>query len=386
MRSGKLPIRVRSLSPGCRKRKMRRRILLLLSLLLGVELLAGCAARASAPDPTAFLYLGQDAQGRMQLFKTSIDGDSSQQLTHAADVLQYAIAPGGRSVAYVTREEDTGAIIWQLTIGRQQAKPAQLHDCGDAACEQVVWAPDGRRLIYEQRTAAQPGVPTLWWLDTETGETLPVLADNAPATAVSLSPDGSWLSYASPQTETRVLYHFESGRRFSVASQTGTPASWHPDSTQLLISDLNLVVFHGDDGADHQTHAHDYAQSANLFVTDIFSEERRPLTTAGEVDDGYAAWSPAQDWIAFGRKPARTAAGRQIWLVRPDGSEERPLTNDLTYHHGALSWSGDGRYLLYQRVDLATAEATPSVWLYDLTTGDARQLLADGAQPAWLAP
>jgi dipeptidyl aminopeptidase/acylaminoacyl peptidase len=55
------------------------------------------------------------------------------------------------------------------------------------------------------------------------------------------------------------------------------------------------------------------------------------------------SWSPTGEWIAFLRL-GRTCA---LWLVRPDGSEERrvPTTGDVSV--GTPRWSPDGKELYY---------------------------------------
>ena len=100
------------------------------------------------------------------------------------------------------------------------------------------------------------------------------------------------------------------------------------------------------------------------------------------VADNAAAFSPDGAWIAFGRTPANTAAGRRLWLMRADGSDARPLTNDPAVTHGPPVWSPDGRTLLFQRYD--PAEETTSVWRLDVATG-AETLVAEGGYlPGWL--
>src|ERR1035437_7743216 len=54
-------------------------------------------------------------------------------------------------------------------------------------------------------------------------------------------------------------------------------------------------------------------------------------------------------WIAFG---ARTEKGDwDLFVMRPDGSGRRNLTNTSDYNEAAPRFSPDGRKLLYRRLD-----------------------------------
>jgi Tol biopolymer transport system component len=76
--------------------------------------------------------------------------------------------------------------------------------------------------------------------------------------------------------------------------------------------------------------------------------------------------------------------GKQIWLMRPDGSEAHYLTNDTDIHSGLPEWSPDSRYLLYQRYPLKELGAQPGVWLLDIQTGKTQELVKPGNRPTWL--
>ena len=75
-------------------------------------------------------------------------------------------------------------------------------------------------------------------------------------------------------------------------------------------------------------------------------------------------------------------AGR-IWQLLATGGEGDPLTDEPNVRQGALSWSPDGRSLLFQRTFLQQL-ATAGVWLLDVQTGEERLLAEQGAWPAWL--
>jgi TolB protein len=334
--------------------------------------------------PVAFLR--EDRTGTWQLFMTAAPGgNTGTQLTQeATDVLELAVSPTGDLIATVVARDDGGTDLKLLDWnGRTINNPRLLLQCPAESCGRLVWHPDGRRLIYERR---QGNTPTLWWLDTETGETITVLADEtAVSQAAALSADGNWLSYTDPANQEMRLYSFGSGAQQGLANGLGSTAVWHPSQPQFLFSDYDLLVYHANESeADHQEHAHDFAEAIHLYLGDTNGEWNPLLSEAGKVDDANPAWSPDGKWIAFGRKPIGTTAGRQLWLMRADGSEARGLTAALNVHHGPPVWSEDGRYLLFQRFDTTTPDTPPGIWLLEVGTGELTAVSETGSLPAWL--
>lgn len=331
-------------------------------------------------------YLQENELGQWELAAAQLNDPTYRQLLSlpGEDLLEFAVSPNGRSLAYIIQHADGRQQIRLLQWnGRQASQHQTLLDCEQGSCGQLLWHPDGRRLVYQQR---QAGGPRLWWLDSQTGETVTVLAD---ATAVSqgaaLSADGNWLSYADPLHEEMVLYSFVDGTQHRLSNVLGSTAVWHPALSQFLFSDVSLLVFHGDgEQTDHQAHEHAFEQSFHLYSGDSSGNWHLLLGSSSNVDDANPAWSPDGQWIAFGRKPAGTSAGRQLWLMRADGSEARPLTADLTVQHGPPRWSPDGRYLLFQRFDNNQTNPNPAIYLLEIETGTLTAVVEAGILPAWL--
>lgn len=331
------------------------------------------------------LYLGWDETGQTQLYQLEI-GDEPKRLTDIeSGVFDFAVAPDGKTIAFSSVEEMESS-IWLLRNGRSLK---HLLTCQIAECTQPIWAPDSQRLIYEKRKLTgngETGAPYLHWLDTQSGETLPVLADETErGSGARLSPNGKWLSYVSPEELGVTVYNFEDDRRHFVPNEIGIPASWHPDSTQVVVPNLDIAVLHGDEGEDHQAHGHDFETAVYLFNFNIASRERTQISPQMSIDDSNVSWSPDGEWLVIGRKTPRTTSGRQLWLMRPNGSDSRALTNDLNVHYGPASWSGNGRYLLFQRFDLQQPDSDPSIWIIDLETGEMSEVAVRGMQPVWFS-
>lgn len=326
-------------------------------------------------DEPSILYISWENENDFnQLYVIQPDGRGRQQLTNEpGGILDYAISPDGRQIVYSARKTNGSADLW--LISAQGGDRRQLLACPDATCTQAVWSPDGRRLVYERRNipvpGAPPGPPRLWWLDSQSGETLAVFQDNQwLGLGARFSPDGRWLSYIAPVNQEIQVYNLETGASLIIPSKTGEPATWSLDSASLLVSEMQ---FQGERFAIHLFRA--YLADASLS-----NLSGRNLDT----NDGLPVYSPDGEWIAFGRKKPRAPMGKQLWLMRPDGSEVTAMTENPDIHYGKPAWSPDGRQIVMQGYLLAEPGAQPTLWLLDVASGEMQEIVSPGIQPAWL--
>jgi Tol biopolymer transport system component len=257
---------------------------------------------------------------------------------------------------------------------RRRRRPApMLIACPDGACSQPAWSPNGQQLIYERRSFAgvggPPGPPRLWWYDLVTGDTLAVFSDTQwLGYGVNFSPDGRWISYVAPNTQGIEVYNLETSQNLFILSRTGEQATWSPTNNELMLTQLQLET------AEFAIH---------IVRANLETEEVTNVSGTEPSNDSWPAYSPDGEWVAFTRQAAGSVGGKQLWLMRPDGSEAHPLTDNLDAHHGAPQWSPNGRYLVMQRF-LLSAPENMGIWLLDVETQEIRELAVPGVSPDWL--
>jgi TolB protein len=370
---------------ACAMRSRRFLLPVILSIVLSLVLLAGCTAKTRR-NPGAVFYLGWDTQDNVQLYLQESGSEAEQITEFAGGVRDYALSPDGRLVALTVKSETGSDEIW--VAHTDNFSPRKLHDCQQAACSGIEWAPDSRRLLFELRDIEPDGAagpPSLWWLDAELGAVKPLFEDNqSRADNGRLSADGSWVAFHSPEEDGLVIYNLRNGSSQFVLNEIGTAVAWNPAGSQLVLPQLDLVILHGDDGDDHEAHEHEYKTAVYLLLVDLETGEQKLIGGGHQGEDSVPQWSPDGEWIAFGRRAQGTGAPRQLWIMRADGSDARALADDPAVNYGPPSWSSDGRFLIFQQIEQDDFDGAPSVWRLDVQTGE-KELIAHGAmQPSWV--
>lgn len=320
------------------------------------------------------LYVAKDDADNDQIYMIRQSGGEPAQLTSAPyGIYDYSLSPDTSLIVYSALRDDGGSDL--RAVSSDGSEEHLLLACPEEVCSGAAWRPNSQSLIYERRTmlapGAAPGSPRLWWLDLANNETVPVFDDTQIlGYGPGWSPDGEWLSYVAPSSQGVQVYNVSSGRDFLIPSRMGGLAVWSPGGDELLVSDIQ----HTTDGF-----------TVHLLKAATETGELIDVTGEGQnVEDSSPAWSPDQSWIAITRKAAGASMGKQIWLMRPDGSDAQGLTDETEIHHGLPVWSPDGRYIAFQRFPLRELNAMPGIWIIEVETGKTWEVITPGNRPMWL--
>jgi TolB protein len=339
---------------------------------------------------TSIAYSQSDANGKEQLMIAAVilpplgeplgdvRLDAPRQLTNSSDgIWDFGVDANTGQIVYSQLMETGTSDLWTLLPGAQE--PTLLQTCPEAACSGMAFSPNSQLLAFSQRNASAFGgalvsPPRLYILELAGGTPAPVFADSQRlAFDPRWSSDGQWLSYLAPDLGGVGVAQLDTGMTRFYATTTGETAVWHPQRNQLVLSEMlsgsGLLEVH-------------------LLLIDPLTETRQDLNLSETpVEDNSPAFSPDGEWIAFRRKELdgeRASLGKQLWLMRADGSEARPLTQDPALDHGQPAWSPDGRFLLYHRYPLRGPDIVISVWILDMASGQSWEVARPGQRPQWV--
>jgi Tol biopolymer transport system component len=152
-------------------------------------------------------------------------------------------SPDGSRVAFSSNRNGP-TNIYQKVVDAAEDEELIYQSTGPFK-EVDAWSPDGRYLLFEQIDPI--GAWNLWLLPLQ-GERKPVpYAHSSSGTvAGSISPDGRWAAYSSPEggkTQVYVQSFPQSGERFLVAGEPGDEPQWSRDGKELVFGGLDGSIW-----------------------------------------------------------------------------------------------------------------------------------------------
>ncbi len=285
----------------------------------------GACCLTLPPDGYAAL-VAEDVDGRMVPAVLKLSGDSFEESAWSDFAPGLSLLPGAWSSTnnlafdgwaesdpsktgiYLSIANGGGGLIGELI--RLTSNPGAQHDIP------LAFSPDGTKLLFIRESPNADLTGDLFVIGTGGYTTV----------------KGSGTKHYQPG-DLRRLNPANVG--VAVSDPFGPGASWSPDGKQVTFSAFDRS------GAT-------YGTTSRAYVVDVAGGDATPITE----DSTYmtsARWSPSGEWIAYDFDHPGGVGSRDVWLVRPDGSDAHQIT--ATNGSCCATWSPDSSMLLFQGGD-----------------------------------
>ncbi len=244
------------------------------------------------------------------------------------DALQPTFSPNKKRIAYWSRPNRFGQRenIWTIPV--EGGEPIAVTD-GSTTDLNPVWSPDGKYLYFSSNRG---GSFNVWRVaidentGTPSGNPEAVTTTGAATSVLHLSFSRSGRLAYSSQNELRNL------RKVAFNPTTGTTTA-----QPISITQGSMQLWFPDPSPDGEwLTANSMGQQRHIFIMRSDGTEQRDLTP-DNFRHGWPRWSPDGKQIAF---TSRRTGNYELWVINPDGSGLRQLTESSGGHYSP--WSADG--------------------------------------------
>ena len=281
-----------------------------------------------------FVAPGQVPPPPSQLYIVNLE-DGTQTLLKTGDALQPNWSPHGYRIAYWGLSAGGRRDIFTIAPGKE-GQPVPV--TADAPVDwNPVWSPSGQQLYF---LSDRGGSMNIWRIamDERSGSTLgppePVTVPAESVGSLAIAGSGNSLIYSRTSRRTslgRIM--FDPLRRVVKGTpeplgegQTAFNIGFSPDGSQLVYDTIGDV-------------------SENLWIMNSDGTHRR-LLTSDAYRNRSPQWSPRGDEIMF---YSDRSGHYEEWVIHPDGSGLRPLTDGGKFDMQNGAWSPDGEEVLAGR-------------------------------------
>jgi TolB protein len=334
-----------------------KRIIAFVSLVLAAAVTA--TAPASAQErPSGKLLIHRYFPGRDQadLFLASTSGRTRRLTQTKAFESSAAFSPDGSEIAFVRRAR-RGGDIGLYVMRRDGTRVRALVDDAFAGIE---WDPTGRFIsfIRTERPCSSECSLSLGMVEVDTGEVRLLSESEWIESHVEWSPDGRHLVFAQrtaagadqPANEDVYLAAADGSSlvRLTESAATDTSPTFAPEGDEIAF------VTTRDDPSTGCVDC-DGPYSSEIYVMQTDGDQERPVTQTPDTWDESPTWHPrGRLQILFERRyddDVRTGpdSDTDLYLVNPDSGEPDAVTQDRRIDDLSPMWSPDGRWIAFER-------------------------------------
>lgn len=317
---------------------------------------AACSDSSTAPQPqvTSMLVLDGDSQVRfpevelLKPIKVAAADAEGERVEVAALAVEWEIVSGGGSVegGAITGDDGTVSATWTLgpDLGQQRLR---VQIAGTSPLEVSGYAVAPGPIAFTKYAGATLPLGGIWVVN-------PDGSDLAQVTSTS----GKWPEWNADGTS--LIYGRETDDRTTQLFRASAPDWREVQLTSLTAPDPRGLLFmmpsYSPDGSRIVYHLKTSHPDCDGTWTQIMTAEadgKNPiqLTDGCNLAHSRASFSPSGEQVVYRSLEGSKAPGRwSIWVVNADGSSPQRITGDQT-HQSDPVWAPDGNRIYYSEAD-----------------------------------
>ena len=250
---------------------------------------------------TRIAYVRETTSGK-QIVVADSDGYGPQALTGASINLLPSWTPDGKTIAFTSLRDGSGAHIYSVDVSNRQIRPLVL--MGDFSSGSV-YSPDGLKFTYSSSLNDNTDI----YVSQADGSAGRRLTDSrAIDVSATWSPDGRHIAFISDRAGTPQVYTMLADgtelKRLTFQGNYNQEPAWSPKG--------DLIAFSG----------RDEKRSFDVYTVNTETGKIARLTQNAGTNEK-PAWSPNGRYLLY----SSTRSGkRQLWVMNSDGTSQRQLT------------------------------------------------------------
>ncbi|MCA1613157.1 MAG: serine/threonine-protein kinase [Acidobacteria bacterium] len=192
-------------------------------------------------------------------------------------------------------------------------------------------APQGTEVAYASRADGDCDI----YVQRVGGENARNLTGDAPDddTQPAYSPDGARIAFRSERQGGGIFVIGATGESARRLTDFGYHPAWSPDGSLIAFCDQNIA-----DPSERRL------ETGVVWVVEVATGARRPLTAEAAGDAAQPAWSPTGARIAYWGK--HRGGRRDLWTIPASGGDPVQVTDDAALDWNPV-WSPDGAFIYF---------------------------------------
>lgn len=328
-----------------------------------------CTASTPADPSSMSIAFAAKWDGDFEIYTVRGDGSHLTQLTsNSMDDVAPVWSPDGNGLAFIAGQSPSSSS--QLYLMDSDGANRTLMTPSLSTSALLAWSPNSQQIAFIGVTEQ---AVDLYVLNIENGSLINLTRGGAYIAMDSLtwSPDGKTIAFAAGLDSTGAL------RAVLTAKSDGSDLrelvqftvftdylpNWHP------VEQLILFVAALGPGLS----------SEQLYLMNPDGSGRRQLTDT-ETGKSHAIWSPNGQMIAYGAvnytfdtQGNYLVLSRMIYVLSRDGTDQRLVVEGKELQSASFSWAPDNRHLAF----ISTDNETPSLYVTDICDGSASLIAAN---------